>query len=86
LKKPAGSVQFWFYKQKPEKTEPNRAQPKKPSQNRKKPSQNRKKPRKPSQTEKTESKQKMITHFQLPTKITYACTQKKKKHFKKPSS
>jgi hypothetical protein len=42
LKKPAGSVRFRFYKQKPEKTEPNR---------------NRKKQeKKPSQTEKTEPK------------------------------
>jgi hypothetical protein len=54
LKKPAGSVRFRFYKQKTEKTEPNRnqknkkktepnrknrAKQKKPSQNRKKPSQ-----------------------------------------------
>ena len=50
MKKPAGSVQFRFYKQKTEKTEPNRNRQKtgkKPSQtektepNRKKPSQNR---------------------------------------------
>jgi hypothetical protein len=66
LKKSAGSVRFRFYKQKTEKTEPNRNRKKtgkkpsqtgktepnrkKPSQNQKKPSQNRKKPRKPSQT------------------------------------
>jgi len=62
LKKPAGSVRF--YKQKTEKTEPNRietgkkssqngAKPKKPSQKQKKPSQNqenRAKPEKSSQT------------------------------------
>jgi hypothetical protein len=47
LKKPAGSLRFWFYKQKTEKTEPNRNQQKtrkKTEQNQKKPSQNRKKP------------------------------------------
>ena len=52
MKKPAGSGRFWFYKQKTEKTEPNRTETdKKPE---KKPSQNRAKPEKPSQTEKTE--------------------------------
>ena len=44
MKKPAGSVRFWFYKPETEKTELN--------PNRKKTEQNRKKP---SQTEKTES-------------------------------
>jgi len=44
LKKPAGSVRFWFYKQ---KTEPN------PTKNRKK---NRAKPEKTSQTEKNRAK------------------------------
>jgi len=48
LKKPACSVRFRFYKQKTEKTEPNR--------NRQKPEKNRAKPEKPSQTEKTEPK------------------------------
>ena len=50
MKKPAGSVRFWFYKQKTEKTKPNRNRQKtgkKPSQNRKKPSQNRKNRAKP---------------------------------------
>jgi hypothetical protein len=43
LKKPTGTVWFWFYKPKTEKTEPNL---------------NKKKPgKKPSQTEKTESNQ-----------------------------
>jgi len=46
LKKPAGSVRF--YKQKTEKTEPNR------TETDKKPEKNRAKPEKPSQTEKTE--------------------------------
>jgi len=50
LKKPAGSVRFWFYKQKTKKTESNRnwkkTEPKpsqtgKPEPNKKKPSQNR---------------------------------------------
>jgi len=36
LKKPTGSIQFWFYKPETEKTEPN------PEKNRKKPSQNEK--------------------------------------------
>ena len=47
LKKPAGSVRFWFYKLKTEKTEPNPNR-KKPSQTGKKPSQagkNRAKPK-----------------------------------------
>jgi hypothetical protein len=48
LKKPAGSVRFRFYKQKTEKTEPNRTKPK--------PTKNRAKPEKPSQTEKTKPK------------------------------
>jgi hypothetical protein len=48
LKKPAGSVLFRFYKQKTEKTEPNR--------NRQKTRKNRAKLKKPSQTEKTEPK------------------------------
>jgi outer membrane biosynthesis protein TonB len=58
LKKPAGSVQFLFYKQKTKKTEPNRNRQKtepnlaKPE----KPSQNRAKPKKPSKTGKTEPK------------------------------
>jgi hypothetical protein len=43
LKKPTGTVWFWFYKSKTEKTEPNL--------NKKKPGKN------PSQTEKTESNQ-----------------------------
>jgi hypothetical protein len=48
LKKPAGSVQFRFYKPKTKKTEPNQAQTEnKPSQNRKKPSQNRENQAKP---------------------------------------
>jgi hypothetical protein len=55
LKKPAGSVWFWFYKQKTERTELNRTD-KKPEKNRAKPSQNRAKSEKPSQTEKTEPK------------------------------
>jgi hypothetical protein len=42
LKKPTGSVQFWFYKPETEKTEMNRTQTKK----------------KPSQTEKTEPNRK----------------------------
>jgi hypothetical protein len=51
LKKPAGSVWFRFYKQKTEKTEPNRTETdKKPEKNRAKPSQNRKTEPKPSQT------------------------------------
>jgi hypothetical protein len=56
LKKPTGSVRFWFFKPGTGKTEPktkpekNRAKPKKPSQTKKTES-NRKKP---SQTEKTE--------------------------------
>jgi len=50
LKKPAGSVWFRFYKQKTEKTEPNR------TETDKKPEKNRAKPEKPSQTEKTEPK------------------------------
>jgi hypothetical protein len=46
LKKPTGSVQFWFYKPETEKTEMNRTQTKKkPSQTEK----NRAKPKKPSQ-------------------------------------
>jgi hypothetical protein len=51
LKKPIGSVQFWFYKPETEKIElnPNR-------KNRKKTESNKKKP---SQTEKTESNQKI---------------------------
>jgi hypothetical protein len=36
LKKPTGSIRFWFYKPETEKTEPN------PEKNRKKPSQNEK--------------------------------------------
>jgi hypothetical protein len=47
LKKLAGSVRFQFYKQKPEKTEPNRTE----TETRKKPSQTEPKP---SQTGKTE--------------------------------
>jgi hypothetical protein len=61
LKKPACSVRFWFYNQKPKnqtepkpiknrkKTEPNRAKSEKPSQN-------RAKPKKPSQTGKNRAK------------------------------
>jgi hypothetical protein len=58
LKKPTGSVRFWFFKpgtgktepkKKLEKTEPNRAKPKKPSQT-EKTEPNRVKPKKPSQT------------------------------------
>jgi len=48
LKKPAGSVRFWFYNKKTEKTEPNRNR-QKPEKNRAKPSQNRAKQEKPSQ-------------------------------------
>jgi hypothetical protein len=45
LKKPTGSVQFWFYKPETEKTETNRTQTeKKPSQTGKKLSQTGKKP------------------------------------------
>jgi hypothetical protein len=36
LKKPVGSVQFWFYKQKTEKTEPKPSQTEKTEPNRKK--------------------------------------------------
>jgi len=49
LKKPAGSVRFRFYNQKPKK--PNRTEPKP-----KKPSQNRAKSEKPSQNWKNQAK------------------------------
>jgi len=52
LKKPTGSVRFWFYKPETEKTEPNRKKQKKTEPNQKKPSQTRKnraKLKKPSQ-------------------------------------
>jgi hypothetical protein len=55
LKKQAGSVRFQFYKQKTEKTEPNRNR-KQWEKNQAKPSQNGKTEAKPSQTEKTEPK------------------------------
>jgi hypothetical protein len=56
LKKLAGSVRFWFYKQRTKKTEPNRNRQKngkKPSQtgkNRAKTEKTEPKPEKPSQT------------------------------------
>jgi len=65
LKKPAGSVRFRFYKQKTEKTEPNRNRQKtgkkqaKPSQTGKtepKPEKTEPKPRKPSQNQKNRAK------------------------------
>jgi hypothetical protein len=50
LKKPTGSVRFWFYKPETKKTEPNRTKPKlKKTWKKTEP-----KPSKPSQTEKTE--------------------------------
>jgi hypothetical protein len=51
LKKPAGSVRFRFYKQKTEKTEPNRKKPKKNEPNQAKTGKTKPKPEK---TEKTE--------------------------------
>jgi hypothetical protein len=40
LKKPTGSVWFWFYKPKTEKTEPNRTQTEKTEKNQAKPEKN----------------------------------------------
>jgi len=62
LKKLAGSVRFWFYKQRTKKTEPNRNRQKtgkKPSQtgkNRAKTEKTEPKPRKPSQNRKNRAK------------------------------
>jgi hypothetical protein len=53
LKKPADSV--WFYKQKTEKTKPNRTEPK-PKKIRKKPSQTEETEPKPSQKRKNQAK------------------------------
>jgi len=52
LKKPAGSVRFWFYKQKTEKTEPNRnrAKTEKTEPKLEKTEKTKPKPKKPSQT------------------------------------
>jgi len=44
LKKPTGSVWFWFYKPKTEKTEPNRTQTEKTEKNQVKPEKNEPKP------------------------------------------
>ena len=52
MKKSAGSVRFRFYKQKTEKTEPNRNRQK----TGKKPEQNRVKPKKPSQNRENRAK------------------------------
>jgi hypothetical protein len=60
LKKPTGSVRFWFFKPGTGKTEPNRKKPdKKPSQTEpkpKKPSQNRAKPEKTEPNRKNRAK------------------------------
>jgi hypothetical protein len=53
LKKPAGSVRFRFYKQKTEKTEPNRNRQQTGKKTEPKPSKTGKTKPKPSQTEKT---------------------------------
>jgi hypothetical protein len=55
LKKLAGSVRFWFYKQRTKKTEPNRNR-QKTGKNRAKTEKTEPKPRKPSQNRKNRAK------------------------------
>jgi hypothetical protein len=54
LKKPTGSVRFWFFKPRTKKTKPNRTRTETNREKNEPNRKNRAKPKKPSQTKKTE--------------------------------